>query len=503
MRRIRPVLILMALLIAPSAGLAEGPPVSEATGECIGCHETVTPGIVEDWRRSRHSHVTPREALKVESIARRVSAEAVADPLAGTVVGCAECHTANPETHADTFEHNGHKVHIVVTPADCARCHPVERDQYRENMMSRAFGNLHNNGLYQDLAGTVNGIQSLEGGRLSPHAPTDNAGAESCYYCHGTEVKVGGMGARETVMGEMTFPILSGWPNGGVGRINPDNTAGSCTSCHTRHEFSIEMARKPYTCAECHKGPDVPAYVVYEASKHGNIYAAMGKGWDFKAVPWKAGKDFSAPTCAVCHASLIVGGEGTVVAERTHRMNDRNPLRIFGLPYAHPHPQSPDTSVIRNKAGLPLPTELTGEPVSSFLIDAKEEAKRRDAMQKVCRACHSASWVKGQYARFEETVRETNEMTLAATKVMLSAWEKGVAKGPGQGGSPFDEPIEKMWVEQWLFYANSTRFASAMAGADYGVFANGRWYLSKNLREMLYAVEHHAPVPPMAAPAAK
>ncbi len=41
-----------------------------------------------------------------------------------------------------------------------------------------------------------------------------------------------------------------------------------------------------------------------------------------------------------------------------------------------------------------------------------------------------------------------------------------------------------MWVEQWLFFANSTRFASAMAGADYGVFANGRWYMSKNLQQM-------------------
>ena len=39
-------------------------------------------------------------------------------------------------------------------------------------------------------------------------------------------------------------------------------------------------------------------------------------------------------------------------------------------------------------------------------------------------------------------------------------------------------------VLQWLFFANSTRFASAMSGADYGVFANGRWYMSKNIQEM-------------------
>jgi hypothetical protein len=46
-----------------------------------------------------------------------------------------------------------------------------------------------------------------------------------------------------------------------------------------------------------------------------------------------------------------------------------------------------------------------------------------------------------------------------------------------------------MWIEQWLFFANSTRFSSAMAGADYGAFANGRWYMSKNLEEMKDWVE--------------
>ena len=49
----------------------------------------------------------------------------------------------------------------------------------------------------------------------------------------------------------------------------------------------------------------------------------------------------------------------------------------------------------------------------------------------------------------------------------------------------FDEAIEKKWVEQWFFYANATRFASAMAGTDYGVFANGRWYLSRNIHDMI------------------
>ena len=76
-------------------------------------------------------------------------------------------------------------------------------------------------------------------------------------------------------------------------------------------------------------------------------------------------------------------------------------------------------------------------------------------------------------------------MTLTATKILLSAWEKRAAKGLAQKDSIFNEAIERKWVEQWLFYANSTRFASAMMGADYGVFAKGRWSLSKNLQEML------------------
>ena len=106
-------------------------------------------------------------------------------------------------------------------------------------------------------------------------------------------------------------------------------------------------------------------------------------------------------------------------------------------------------------------------------------------MKAVCLACHSGGWVDGQFSRFENTIRTTNEMTRTCTKVLLSAWEKGVAKGLEQKDGIFNEALEKMWVEQWLFYANSTRYASAMLGADYGVFENGRWAMSRNLQEML------------------
>jgi hypothetical protein len=468
------------------SGLAQTKlPFSENTEACLTCHSELHPGIVAEWKKSRHATITPTEAIKKAKLERRVSAQKVPDSLTQYVVGCAECHTINSEKHKDSFNHNGFNVHVVITPTDCSTCHPVEVQQYGKNLMSHAYGNLMNNPVYRSLADAVNGTQSFENMKTMIKPPDLETNLDSCLYCHGSEVKIKGKTSRETSMGNMEFPNLSGWPNQGVGRLNPDGSKGSCTACHTRHQFSIELARKPYTCSECHKGPDVPAYGVYEVSKHGNIHSSLGKGWNFSAVPWTIGKDITAPTCATCHVSLMVNEKKEVISERTHQMGDRNPWRLMGLIYSHPHPKSPDTTIIKNKVGLPLPTELTGEPVPPYLIDGKEQEKRKIAMQKTCLACHSQGWVNGQWTRFENTIKTTNEMTLTATKILLSAWEKGAAKGLAQKDSLFNEAIEKKWVKQWLFFANSTRYASAMAGADYGVFANGRWNLSQNIQEMM------------------
>ncbi|NOY46562.1 MAG: hydroxylamine oxidase [Deltaproteobacteria bacterium] len=475
--------VVLALALAAGAVAAEAP-MSEDTEACIGCHEEVTPGIVADWRRSRHARTTPRQALALPEPERRVSAKEVPEGLGAVVVGCAECHTRSPDAHPDTFDHNGFRVHIVVTPADCATCHPQEREQYGRNLMANAHDNLMANELYAELVAAVAGPTSYDGEGLTVRAPDELTVGDACLACHGTRVTVDGMETRDTAMGEMEFPRLRGWPNQGVGRINPDGTKGACTSCHTRHRFSIEEAREPDACEQCHKGPDVPAYKVYEVSKHNAVYQTAKGSWNLEAVPWVVGRDFTAPTCATCHASLVTTPGGEVLAPRTHEMADRLRYRLFGLPYATAHPRSGDTTVIRNQAGLALPSELTGEPAAAFLIDEAEQARREARMRSVCSGCHSGQWTRGHFERLANTVRTTNALTLEATKILLRAWESGLARGPGQGGNPFDEAIEKMWVEQWLFYANSTRFASAMAGADYGVFANGRWYLQKNLALM-------------------
>ena len=480
------VFLLVVILLSGSVCIAEpvAAQISGNTEACIDCHSVVTPGIVADWQKSRHSKVSPAEGLQKDKLERRISTDAVTEDLAETVVGCAECHTMNADQHPDSFEHNGFTIHTVVSPTDCATCHPTEVTEFADNLMAQAHASLMNNPTYEHMILSTNGKHEFADNIIKLHPSDPITDADSCLSCHGTDVKVTGVETRETDMGEMDFPRLSNWPNSGVGRLNPDGSFGACSSCHMRHQFSIEVARKPYTCGQCHKGPDVPAYKVYSVSMHGNIQKSVDKDWDYKAVPWTIGKDFNAPTCATCHASEIIDENGEMLAKRTHRFNDRLPWRIFGLPYAHPHPIEADTSNIVNKDGLHLPTELTGEPVSKFLISQVEMDKRQAAMERVCSGCHSEQWTKGHFARLEKSIETTNHSTLQATKILSQAWQEGLAEGIPQGKNPMNEAIEIKWVEQWLFFGNSTRFATAMGGTDYGVFADGRWAQSKNLQEM-------------------
>jgi hydroxylamine dehydrogenase len=462
-----------------------GVPISEDTAACLECHVSLHSGIVEGWKKSRHAQVTPGEAMAVTGLERKVSSNTVPEALKEVALGCAECHALRADAHADSFEHNGYEIHTVVSPKDCATCHAQEAQQFGNNLMAHAYGNLMGNGVYQLLARSINGTPELKEGKVVLNPANTATEAESCLYCHGTKLEITGTVTRETDQGEMEFPVIEGWPNQGTGRINLDGSVGACSACHTRHQFSIEMARKPYTCMECHVGPDVPAYKVYAASKHGNIFSAHNKDWDFKPVPWTVGRDFAAPTCAVCHISLLVNTEREVVAQRTHEVKNRLPWRIFGLIYAHPHPKEADTTTIKNKQGLQLPTDFDGGFATKYLLNEQERAESRNSMQAACLACHHKSWVDGHWSRLVNTIEQTNAATVASTRIMADIWKRGLAVDHTKGGNPFDEYIERVWSDIWLFHANSARFASSMGGGgDYGVFAGGRYQLIKSVQEL-------------------
>ncbi|GBD98984.1 hydroxylamine oxidoreductase precursor [bacterium BMS3Abin07] len=479
-------LTLVLFLFTAVSYAAKRPPFSPQTEACLGCHKLYTPGIVKDWLTSRHAKITPALALKQPELMRRISAESVPRKFSGFAVGCYECHSQHPDKHRDNFEHMGFRINVIVSPNDCRTCHPVEVKQYAGSKKAHAIENIMDNPVYHTLVSDITGLKEIENGRIKLKKPSYYTLQETCLGCHGTKVEVKGMKTVSTPIGDISVPNLTHWTNQGVGRENPDGSFGACTACHPRHGFSIEVARKPYTCAQCHLDPDVPAWNVYKESKHGNLFFSKGYEWNFSAVPWTVGKDFTAPTCAACHNSLLVSPDGQVIAQRTHDFGARLWVRLFGLIYAVPQPKSGNTTIIRNKDGLPLPATFLNEPASGYLIDKAEQKKRYNVMTGICKGCHSTDWVNDHFAKLDNTIKETNEMTLAATKLMIDAWDRGIE----DRSNPFDENIEMMWVKQWLFYSNAVRYASAMTGApDYTAFKLGWWGLTHNLQQMKDMIE--------------
>ncbi len=454
--------------------------LSEETKACIDCHSTVTPGIVADWKLSRHSQTDFTAALSKPELERRISVKSVSKNLQNVAIGCFECHGLNPSDHKDNFNHFGYSINVIVSPKDCATCHKVEADQYAGSKKAHALDNLRKNPVYNTLVETIDGVKQIKEGNITALPATHFTTNETCYACHGTEVKVEGKETIQTEMGEIEVPKLTDWPNQGVGRINPDGSYGACTSCHPRHSFSLKTARQPYTCGQCHLEPDVPAFNIYKESKHGNIYEAFEEKWNWEEIPWKLGTDFNAPTCAACHNSLLVNPSGDVIVKRTHDFGARLWVRIFGLIYSHPQPKDGRTYIIKNDDGLPLPETFAGKPASQYLLSDDEQAQHKDKMVKVCKSCHSTAWVDGHFNKFDNTNKETDEMVASATKLLSEAWNKKLADNK----NPFDEPIEQRWAAQWLFYANSVRYGSAMGGPDYAAFKNGWWYLTSNLNDM-------------------
>ncbi len=457
--------------------------LSPQSRTCLSCHVRYTPGIVADWLTSKHAHTTPSEAWEKPELQREISA-LPPESLRGYIVACYECHGANPDEHPDTFDHFGFKIHTIVTPRDCSVCHPVEVEEYSRSVKAHAYDILAKNPVYMLLVNASTQVNML-GVKAGYRLATES----SCFACHGTKVEFIGLKEHEADGIRLMVPEYRGWPNHGVGRVNPDGSKGACTACHPRHSFSIEVARSPYTCAQCHLDPDVPAFEVWKESKHGNIFLVEWKTYNMTAVPWVPGRDFRAPSCAVCHFSLLIDKDGNVVAPRTHDVGSRIWIRLFGV-YAHPQPRTGETWKIRNKEGLPLPYSLLdAEPAWDHVIGKEEMAERREQMIKICGLCHSESYARERIAWFEGVVNETNKAVLASTNLLLEAWRKGLAKGLPTGDNPFDEYIERLWTETWLFHANSIRYSAAMNGPDWATFKRGWYKLTRTLTEMQTLIE--------------
>jgi hypothetical protein len=370
--------------------------MSKEAVACIQCHKAESPGIFADWAMSRH---------------------------AAANITCIDCHRADPndpdviKSHFKQYERADTKWGIpeykipvagAVTPKDCSRCHPDEAKQYSVSKHANTMEIIWKIDVWLN-GGLNNEIERASG----------------CYHCHGTVLALDAEGNYAPNV----------WPNVGVGRVNLDGSLGSCSSCHTRHRFSVMDARKPEACGSCHLGPDHPQIEIYTESKHGDIYDAFGQDYNWTAAPgtWTPGVDYRGPTCASCHMS----GSGSVMT--THDVTERLSWES----------QAPLTVRPQDFAAFPAKTDWKTE---------------RAKMQDICNQCHSKTWVDAHYVKIDGVMQNYNEVYFKPAKALMDQlYDKGILDKKGL----MDEPIEWEYYELWHHEGRRARMGTQMMAPDY------------------------------------
>jgi len=399
-----------------------------AGGDCVSCHEKASPGLAEQWHGSAHAR-------------------------AG--VNCMDCHQADA-AEPDAIEHEGQVIATIVSPKDCGRCHETE---YQEQA-----GSVHAEA-YAIIAARVPALaDNLTGPAMQ---------AAGCDQCHGSEVVVRGDGTLDP----------ASWPNSGIGRINPDGSKGSCSSCHGRHRFSKAQAREPDACVRCHSGPDSPDKEIFEASKHGMLYAAQRDAMNLDADSWIAGKDYTAaPTCVTCH----MGAAGKIPA--THDVGMRN---VWSL--NTPISERQYLVVLEDGSRLELPADEKPPKRGSEVAKADGTTgkvkvvatpeRRRQVMSLVCQECHAKSFTEGFMTQFDDVV----ELYTAKFGAPAAAIMNGLYGQDLLTPLPFDEPLEFTYWELWHDEGARARHGASMASPNHawwdGMYLVGRNFYSRFLPE--------------------
>lgn len=343
--------------------------VPQESRRCLQCHTKKTPAIVDSWQGSLH---------------------------AASGIGCVDCHGAE-ESDPDQFDHFGRTISAVISPLDCAACHDHEAQQFLGSHHAKGgevLGSLDNY-----LGEVVEGL---------------SASVSGCQQCHGSTV----------TLDENRRLTPETWPNFGIGRINPDGSAGSCAACHSRHDFSVAQARTPETCGRCHLGPDHPQIEIYHSSKHNIAYQSHLDEMHMDQSTWVVGQDYTAaPTCATCHVSA------TPNQGRTHDIGER------------------------------LSWDIRAE-VSFRTADWKQKEK---SMKEVCMNCHNSNYVDNFYKQYGAGIElYNNKFAKPARNIMARLKKNGRIDK-----IPFNEHIDWIYFYLWHHEGRRARNGLAMMGADY------------------------------------
>ncbi|MCP4123067.1 MAG: cytochrome C, partial [Bacteroidetes bacterium] len=195
--------------------------LTKANGECIGCHTTVTPGIVKEHLSSPMANAHEKEDR----------------------VGCTDCHGQDHYTMEDFAEAT------LPTPETCKECHKEETEQHAKGKHHLAWFALKSQIAWHGQPASI-----------------ARQGYKGCSGCH----KIGEKGLQGIRQGKDT--VVS---DGGKEAATYNYGNAQCDACHTRHTFTKAEASDPRACSNCHMGFDHPQWEMYMSSKH-------GIGWDIE-----------------------------------------------------------------------------------------------------------------------------------------------------------------------------------------------------------------------------
>ena len=384
------VMVVLTVTGSTSTAAAEEERVNalaNSDDECVVCHKRTTPGIVEQYG---------------------VSTMAVAE------VTCQDCHEV-AEGYDGAVEHEG--VYVLPSPstAMCERCHTAEVAQYNNSRhgLPAFVAYAGTEGLTDEQLALYQGIPEVTVPSAERNALYELEGPAitrfACEVCHN------------------------------VGKPHEDESVGQCQKCHLRHEFSLEQARKPETCNQCHIGPDHPQWEIYQESPHGIAYMTGGDRWNWEAEPGTLTvNDFPAPTCATCHLSGF-GATGT-----THDVGDRLTWFLFA-------------KISERRPGW------------------QDNAVR---MQSVCQECHNTNWIKDFYEDADVATEAVNDWVEDSNEIMTPLRENDLLTA-----EPFDEPIDFVDFDLWHHWGRTTKFGAWMQGPDYSQW-HGAYEVLRDLAEL-------------------
>ena len=439
-----------------SAGRTTNVSIPYTSQACVDCHQQSSPGIIDHWKFSTHAEKG---------------------------IGCVECHQAD-ENDVDSFVHYGETIATIVTPLDCSRCHEQEYHEFTNSHHAMA-GNILAS-LDNRLAETVEGHREP----FNPHSPTPGRSIDfvngmasvnvGCKQCHGSKVALEGTDGSLITMDELQpdengkptnkeavalikrdanlRPALhaSSWPNTGIGRMNLDGSRGSCSACHSRHDFSPRRARQPENCGKCHLGPDHPQKEIYEESKHGVAFRDLHDQMNLDAKHWVLGEDYSqAPTCATCHMSGHSRNGGKVTHDPSVRLSWTNRPPISAV-----MDTDKDGKVIKETD--PVKRQQLIDEAKELGLPASWQQKRQN-MQQVCLHCHTQNYVSAFYQQYDDFVVNYNEKFAKPGDAIMKSLRAAKLITAAQ----FDEEIEWTWFYLWHHEGRRARHGASMMAPDY------------------------------------